>query len=815
MKLKFIATTLLLLIAFIAKAQIQDEKTSSEELYLDANSYFFFEDYEEALALYQQVIRDIPKNSNLSYRIGICYLNIPGKKNKSIPFLEAATANTSKSYKENSIKEQKAPVDAYFFLGSAYLANNQLSKAKEAFLKFQSLTNKKSKEYDVEMLKLQLETVESSSTIQKQPINFLLSNLGPIVNDRFSNYSPTLSYNGQVLAYTSKRKFYQAVYVTRKSGNDWSTPINITPELETDQNLQTLSLNYDGTELYLYKDDNRDGNIYVSRYRNGRWNPIENLGLNINTKYWEASAAISPDGKTLYFSSNREGGYGELDLYKSNRQSNGSWGVAQNLGPTINSKYNEIAPSLTSTGTTLFFASDGLLGLGGYDIYFSNSTKGNQWSNPENLGFPLNTADDDIEFCPIDDGQYGLLARFDEDSYGEMDIFKVEVFSERYSREVVLHNQLELRKRAPGEKLLVIDTVNAQKLALILPDGVNFDDYNDAEKRVKLYFGGKRYDLRDKVNLVTSKRGNVDEEPSYFTPIDAKSFKGISNIDREQNSRSASNLNRSLSEARSLDNYNIPFLLDIRFQTNLAQQIRSIIEDIFKVPGMPTWQISADVSKLPITTDNQATQFYKIFKSIGLNIPESAVINSGNSQLGSPAYLMAYLLKLQESKTISNDELLNALTIYLDKFASVRDNNYTSYAKTGYIKKDRSGSTFLGLFNLIKSKASGKLMLMLNSIDPESNHISSFDQLIDLLKSIDEVEFQNYKSELISIMAEIAAEEFYSLNAQARSDLILTFEKPSAMHIIKYTGGFVIAISTFILILLIAKKRKQKNKNRL
>ena len=815
MKLKFIATTLLLLLTFFAQAQKQDEKTSSEELYLDANSYFFFEDYEEALSLYQQVIREIPKNSNLNYRIGICYLNIPGKKNKSIPFLEAATANTSKSYKENSIKEQKAPFDAYFFLGSAYLANNQLSKAKEAFLKFQSLTNKKSSEYDAEMLKLQLETVESSSTIQKQPINFLLSNLGPIVNDRFSNYSPTLSYNGQVLAYTSKRKFYQAVYVTRKNGNDWSTPENITPELETDQNLQTLSLNYDGTELYLYKDDNRDGNIYVSRYRNGRWNPIENLGLNINTKYWEASAAISPDGKTLYFSSNREGGFGELDLYKSSRQPNGSWGAAQNLGSTVNSKYNEIAPSLTSAGTTLFFASDGLLGLGGYDIYFSNVAKGNQWSKPENLGFPLNTADDDIEFCPIDDGQYGLLARFDEDSYGEMDMFKVEVFSERYSREVVLHNQLELKRRVPGEKILVIDTVNAQKLALILPDGVNFDEYTDAEKRVKLYFGGKRYDLRDKVNLLASKRGNINEAPSFFAPIDTESLKGVSDFESSRNSRSASDLNSALSNTSSVDDGNTPFLLDIRFQTNLAQQIRSIIDDIFKVPGMPLRPIANQDQAMPITANNQAPQFFKIFKSIGLNIPNSAASNSASMHQGSPVYLMAYLLKLQESGVISSDELLNALTIYLDKFTSTKDNSYTSYSKSGSIKKDRSGSTFLGLFNLIKSKASGKLKLMLNSIDPESNQISSFDQLIALLKSIDEVEFQNYKSELISIMAEIAAEEFYSLNAQARNDLVVAFEKPSAMQIIKYTGGFIIGISTFILILLLVKKRKQKNKNKL
>lgn len=813
MKLKILALSLLLLISLAVQAQEKDEESSPEELYLDANSYFFFEDYEEALALYQQLIREIPKNSNLNYRIGICYLNLPGKKNKAIPFLESATTNISKNYKENSIKEQRAPIDAYFFLGSAYLANNQLTKAKEAFLKFRSLTDKKSKLYDVEMLNLQMKTVESSATIQKQPVNFILSNLGSVVNDRFSNFSPTISYNGQVLAYTSKRKFYQAVYVSRRDGNDWSTPVNITPELETDQNLQTLSLNFDGTELYLYKDDNRDGNIYVSRYRNGRWNPIENLGANINTKYWESSACISPDGKTLYFSSNREGGYGELDLYKSNRQADGTWGPAQNLGATINSEYNDITPSLTATGSTLFFASDGLLGLGGYDIYFSNAAKGGQWSTHENLGYPLNTPDDDFDFRPIDDGQYGLMARFDNDSYGEMDIFKVEVFSDRYAREVVLHNQLELRKRSAGEKLLVIDTINIQKLALILPEGINFDEYTDADKRVKLYFNGNRYDLRDKVSIVASKKGNINEGDTYITPniLQNSDIYNTSKTDRD-NRASDSQYNAMSSKIMRSDD-NIPFLLDSRYQTNLAQQISSIIADIFRVPGMPP-RVAQDKSELLSSSENNlSTQFYRIFKSLGLNIPDSVMKSSVLGQHGSPVYLMANLLKLKESGAISDDELLNALTVYLDKFASIRDKSHTSYSKTSAIKKDHSGDTFLGLFNLIKAKATGKLKLMLDSIDPESNKTNSFEQLIALLKSIDEVEFQNYKAELISIMAEIGAEEFYALNAQARNDLLAEFENANANSYIKYGGGVILSIAAFLIILFLMKKRKRKNKN--
>ncbi len=808
MKLKILAISLLLLTFFAVQAQDKDKESSPEELYLDANSYFFFEDYEEALALYQQLIREIPKNSNLNYRIGICYLNLPGKRHKSIPFLESASSNVSKSYKENSIKEQKAPIDTYFFLGSAYLANNQLAKAKEAFSKFQSITDKKSKRYDVEMLELQMKTIESSAAIQNQPVNFILSNLGSVINDRFSNFSPALSYNGQVLAYTSKRKFYQAIYVSRKDGNGWSNPVNITPELETDQNLQTLSLNYNGTELYLYKDDNRDGNIYVSHYRNGRWNPIENLGANINTKYWESSACISPDGKTLYFSSNREGGFGELDLYKSTKQPNGSWGPAQNLGPTINTSHNEIIPSLTATGSTLFFASDGQLGLGGYDIYFSNA-KGNQWSSPENLGYPLNTPDDDFDFRPIDDGQYGLMARFDNDSYGEMDIFKVEVFSDRYAREVVLHNQLESRKRNAGEKLLVIDTLSAQKMALVLPEGSNFDEYTGADKRVKLYFNGNRYDLRDKISILASKKGTINESVSRIDPnilqnIDSRLLR--SNLDNNSSSKS----DASLSKAQGSNE--VPFMLDSRYQTNLGQQINNLIADIFNVPGMPQ-RVSPEQGTLLSNDNSIATQFYKIFKAIGLNVPDSAINSSAFSQQAAPVYLMSNFLKLEKTGPNSSDELLAALVEFLDKLVPASDNSYTSRSKSGVIIKDRSTDNFLRLFNLVKSKASGKLKLMLDSIDPESNKIRTFEQLITMLKSIDEVEFQNYKDQLISIMAEVAAEEFCALNASARNDLLAKFESANSNIYIKYGGGVTVIVVLFLIILFLIRKRKKKNKN--
>jgi len=816
MKSKLLLSALLIILIQTLCLQAQEPKSSASDLYLDANSYFFYEDYEEALSLYLQVIKDIPRTANLNYRIGICYLNLPGRRNKAIPFLEEASKNTSKSYRENSIKEDKAPLETYYFLGNAYLTNNQLSKAKNAFSKFRQQTKKESKEFDIPLFDLQTKTIESSAELQHMPVNFLLSNLGPTVNDRFSNFSPTVSYNGQVLAFTSKRKFYQAVYVARKSGQGWGTPLNITAELETDQNLQTLSLNYDGTDLYLYKDDNRDGNIYVSHYRNGRWNPIEPLGPNINTKYWEASACISPDGKTLYFSSNREGGYGELDIYKSDLQPNGTWGPAINLGKDINTPFNETNPKLTASGETLFFSSDGYLGLGGYDIYFSNLTPPNHWSKPENLGYPINTTDDDNDFMPLEDGQYGLIARFDPDSYGEMDLFKVEIFSDRYAREVVLHNQLALRRnRNAKEKLLVIDTLNTQKLALVVPENEDQTEYTNPTLRYKLYFDGKRYDLRDKVAILSSKNVSLQEPNMNMVPKIASI--GINNLsESDESAQSANEVSQKINAVdRNLTNLkdSTPYLLDIRYQTDIGLQFKNRMASIFSVPGMPLQTTEIRLSRESLA-DNPSSQLLKIFRAYGLNISDSLIAKSAELQGVSPHLFMATLLNQTDSGTYTTNDLIKVMATFLDKLIQEQDKLSTASNRSRNIVKETKGSSFINLFNLLRSKASGKLRLMLNSIDPEVNQIESFSQLIDLLHSLDEVDFQSYKSELAQLLSEITIDEFSNLDAQTRSQLVASAEHKNGLRYLTYGVGSAIGIGLLFLLFILFVRRKKSNKQR-
>ncbi len=132
----------------------------------------------------------------------------------------------------------------------------------------------------------------------------------------------------------------------------------------------TSALNRDGTELYLYKSDNFDGNIYVSYYVNDSWSKITKLNRNINTKFFESHASVSHDGNTLYFTSNRDGGQGGLDIYVSQKDAAGNWGEAKNMGPTINTAYNEETPFITANDSLLYFSSEGHNSMGGYRYLF-------------------------------------------------------------------------------------------------------------------------------------------------------------------------------------------------------------------------------------------------------------------------------------------------------------------------------------------------------------------------------------------------------------------------------------------------------------
>ena len=414
-----------LFIAFILSLSIHAQDIKNlQNSFLEAEFFFMNEDYSDALNYYLQLYEKLPDNSNLAYRVGVCYLNISGSKDKSIEYLETATKNMSAKHKEGTIKQIAAPYDALYELGIAYRINYQFDKAKEAFLKYSGTLLPDDQE-NLNFIKHEIEVCNTAADMVARPVKYEEENLGSLFNDEKSNFNPVISADGKSFAYMVSLKFYDAVMFSRLINGIWSGPINITPELQTDGDFFISCLSSDGNTLFLSKDNNFDSDIFFSSFDGNNWSKIVELNKNINTKFWESHGFITEDENHLVFASDRPGGYGGLDLYISDKV-NGDWGPAINLGPEINTPFNEDRPFLLNNGKTLFFSSQGHENMGGYDLFRSDIQSNGKWKKPENLGYPINTPDDNIFFMPAKNGKSGYYSVSKESGgYGREDIYRI------------------------------------------------------------------------------------------------------------------------------------------------------------------------------------------------------------------------------------------------------------------------------------------------------------------------------------------------------------------------------------------------------
>lgn len=433
-RLFFVALFFSLTSGNLMLAQSQSEL---REMFLEAESNFLFEEYADALPLYQKILQAEPDNDNLNYKIGICFLNNPYQKEKSIPYLEKAVKNISTGYRENSFKEKKAPPDAYYYLAKAYMRNTRLDEAIKTFNYFKEILDPNI--YDASLVDKQIQSCEIAKELKRTPNYIVRENLGENINSRFAELNPLVSGDESTLIYTKKLQFYDAVFYSRKEDGKWTYPVNLTPSFALDGNSYCTGLSWDGTELFVYRSDGFDGNIYYSFRTEDKWSKLEKLNSNINTKFWESHASLSPDGKTLYFTSNRNGGFGGLDIYTSKRTDRKDWGTPVNIGPVINSEFNEDTPFLTGDGKTLYFSSQGHYNMGGFDIFYSTLLDNGNWSPPVNAGYPVNTTGDDLFFVPVKQGEFAYYSMFvSENGYGLDDIYRLEIFSDSHPRKFVL-----------------------------------------------------------------------------------------------------------------------------------------------------------------------------------------------------------------------------------------------------------------------------------------------------------------------------------------------------------------------------------------
>jgi outer membrane protein OmpA-like peptidoglycan-associated protein len=463
----------------------QLKKSELKEYFLDAEFFFAQEEYVDALydymELYNNGFRD---NANINYRIGICYLNIPGQKDKAISYLTTAVNNASAKYKAGSFKETRAPVDAWLYLGNAYRINNQLNKAIEIYQKYKTLTKSAD---EIRYTDQQIAACNAAIEFMRNPVAVRKTNLGSPVNTNSSNFKAVISGDGKTLIYMTELPFYDAVYFSKFENGAWTEPINITSQLQSDGNQYVSCISYDGTVLYLTREDNFNSDIMVSRYDNGLWTKSVPVGGNINTKFWESHASVSKDGKTLYFASNRKGGPGAMDIFRSVLTSSGQWSEPVPLDKIVNTPLNEDTPFITENDSLLYFSSQGHLSIGGYDVFVSRLSPSGTWSEPENLGYPVNSTDDDLFYYPWKNGMIGYLALFEEGSAGKEDIYAIQPYSDKPYYELLVdlltEKPVEIAETTPKEPFIQpSQTMQAKDTLMAKPIAARDTILSPAEK---------------------------------------------------------------------------------------------------------------------------------------------------------------------------------------------------------------------------------------------------------------------------------------------------------------------------------------------
>jgi len=377
----------------------------AQNVKVDFNDGEFFlaeEEYEEALFAFGKVYNNgYEESAYINYRMGMCLINILGRKSEAIPYLEKAQNSISKNVKIGKLEEKNAPPDALLYLGNAYRINMDVDKALNAYNEFAKYIDPKN---DILQAFVDQQIVSCGNLLvgTTTPLEYKVGNLGQLAESHANRYNMVVSDDLSTMAFMGKNPFYNGVYVAFKEGEVWGKPSNITPSVASDGNMDVVALSSDGKKMLLAVIDEFTSNLYESVYEDNRWYPAVSLGKPINSKYYEASAAYSPDGKSIYFSSNRKESLGGMDIFRSDLGDDGSWSEPVNLGAGVNTILNEETPFLSPDGKRLYFSSQGHSTIGGFDVFYTELMDDGSWHDvPVNLGYPLNTSDDDMALSPV------------------------------------------------------------------------------------------------------------------------------------------------------------------------------------------------------------------------------------------------------------------------------------------------------------------------------------------------------------------------------------------------------------------------------
>lgn len=383
--------------------------------------------YLKALDYYLKANKFNPNNAELNYKIGVCYVNSINKE-KSIDYLK-------KSYE----LDKNLTPDIHFYFARAYHLNYEFNKAIESYNNYKNALTDNELDEKREEINKYIKECNNGIEFIKNPTRVFIDNLGPNINSKFPEYGPIITADESAMYFTSRRnettggtindfdnQYAEDIYFSANDSGVWSPVKNVGEPLNSNDNDAALALSPDGQQLFIFSNLSGDGDILVSELKGNAWSKPTKLGKNINTEYRESAASFSYDGKTIYFCSEKpDDNFGNIDIFMSKKDKLGRWGKAENIGKTINTEYKETGVFMHPDGKTLYFSSKGHNSMGGYDIFKSTLQDDGTWSKPENLGYPINTTDDDVFFVLNGNGKHGYYSSAKEGGIGGYDNYMI------------------------------------------------------------------------------------------------------------------------------------------------------------------------------------------------------------------------------------------------------------------------------------------------------------------------------------------------------------------------------------------------------
>jgi hypothetical protein len=505
MKNSIVTLLLTILVSFSLKAQTPELK----KIIKSADERFEMQDFYGAEALYNQAYSLDSTNINVNYKLGVCKYKIKDYANAELLFVKSSST-----------------VSLEIFRYKAAIAHiNQKFKKAINYYNAYKLINGEKDLTNEEVNDLISKAIYAENLI-KNPRNVSIINIGSTINTKYDEYVPLISADEEIMIFTSRRpestgklldpngKYFEDIYSSKRIGKEWQKPVQLGKGINTNTNDASAGLSADGQLLFIFRtnDDLISGDLYESRMGLDEWETPKKLPSNINSRNIESSASIVPNERTMYFSSDRDGGFGGKDIYKVERLPNGTWGAVQNLGPTVNTVNDEDAPFIHADGKTLYFSSTGHQNMGGYDIFKTKLNEAGEWSNPENLGYPINSVTDDIFYVVAADGKTGYYSSSREGGYGGQDIYKV-LLKDEYEKLTVIKGEVLGKDNVPvSAKITLIELESASIQGI-------YKSKEGTGKFIMLVEPGKTYNYVIQADGYHPKTDELDFDIKSSTPI--------------------------------------------------------------------------------------------------------------------------------------------------------------------------------------------------------------------------------------------------------------------------------------------------------